>query len=49
MEEKIIRYGNRGTCRLNFDKENKEMAYFTFSGLERTGIVEHFFQQDMAG
>lgn len=49
MEEKIIRYGNRGTCRLNFDKENKEMAYFTFSGLERTGIVEHFFSTRYGG
>lgn len=49
MIEKIIRYGNSGTCRLNFDKENKEMAYFTFSGLERTGIVEHFFSTRYGG
>ncbi len=49
MEEKIIRYGSRGTCRLNFDKENKEMAYFTFSGLERTGIAEHFFTTRYGG
>lgn len=49
MIEKIIRYGNSGTCRLNFDKENKEMAYFTFSGLECTGIVEHFFSTRYGG
>lgn len=49
MIEKIIRYGNSGTCRLNYDKENKEMAYFTFSGLERTGIAEHFFTTRYGG
>lgn len=45
----IIRYGSRGTCRLGFDKTNKEMAYFTFAGLEQTGIVEHFFSTRYGG
>lgn len=43
MTEPILRYGSRGTCQLGFDRDNKEMAYFTFASLERTGIVEHFF------
>lgn len=43
MTENIIRYGNRKTCRLAFDKDNSELAYFTFAGLEQTGIVEHCF------
>lgn len=49
MIEKIIRYGNSGTCRLNYDKENKEMAYFTFSGLERTESRNTFLRQGTAG
>lgn len=47
MQNKIIRYGSRTTCRFDYDKENQQMAYFTFAGLEQTGIVEHFSQQDM--
>lgn len=49
MAEKMIRCGNSGTCKLNTDKNNKEMVYFTFSGLERTGIVEHFFSTRYGG
>lgn len=49
MAEQIIRYGSRGTCRLGFDNKNKEMAYFTFAGLEQTGIVEHFFSTRYGG
>lgn len=51
MQNKIIRYGNgnHATCRLNYDKENQEMAYFTFAGLEQTGIVEHFFSTRYGG
>lgn len=49
MAEQIIRYGSRGTCRLGFDKINQEMAYFTFAGLEQTGIVEHFFSTRCGG
>lgn len=49
MTEKIIRYGNRGTCRLGYDNGNKEMAYFSFAGLEKTGIVEHFFSTRYGG
>lgn len=49
MAETIIRYGSRGTCRLNFDRENEKMAYFTFAGLEQTGIVDHFFSTRHGG
>lgn len=49
MTEQIIRYGRRGTCRLGFDKDNREMALFTFAGLEQTGIVEHFFSTRHGG
>lgn len=45
----IVRYGHSNTCRLNFDKENREMAYFTFQGIEETGIVEHFFSTRLGG
>ena len=47
--EKIIRYGSRGTCRLDHDKAHQEMAYFTFAGLEQTGIVDHFFSTRYGG
>lgn len=47
--EQIIRYGSRKTCRLEYDKSNQEMAYFTFAGLEQTGIVEHFFTTRYGG
>lgn len=47
--EKIIRHGNRGTCRLDYDKAHREMAYFTFAGLEQTGIVDHFFSTRYGG
>ena len=49
MTEPILRYGSRGTCQLGFDRDNEEMAYFTFAGLERTGIVEHFFTTRYGG
>lgn len=49
MTENIIRHGNREICKLNFDKYNKEMAYFTFESLEKTGIVEHFFSTRFGG
>lgn len=49
MAEQIIRYGNRETCRLRFDRDNKEMAYFVFAGLEQTGIAEHFFTTRYGG
>ena len=49
MTEQIIRYGSRETCRLGYDKDNQKMAYFTFAGLEQTGIVEHFFSTRYGG
>lgn len=49
MTEPILRYGSRETCQLGFDRDNKEMAYFTFASLERTGIVEHFFTTRYGG
>lgn len=49
MIEQIFRYGERGTCRLAFDRQNQEMAYFTFANLEQTGIVEHFFTTRYGG
>jgi hypothetical protein len=45
----IIRYGNKNTCKLNYDDKNKEMAYFTFDSLEKTGIVDHFFSTRLGG
>ena len=49
MIDTIVRYGNANTCRLEFDKNNREMAYFTFAGIEKTGIVEHFFSTRTGG
>lgn len=49
MTEQIIRHGGSKTCKLNFDKNNSEMAYFTFDSLEKTGIVEHFFSTRYGG
>lgn len=49
MTGQIIRYGSKETCRLRYDKDNQEMAYFTFAGLEQTGIVEHFFSTRYGG
>lgn len=49
MAGTVIRYGNRGTCKLRYDKQNTEMAYFTFDSLEKTGIVEHFFSTRKGG
>jgi hypothetical protein len=49
MTQTIIRYGNKNTCKLNYDNKNKEMAYFTFEGLEKTGIVDHFFSTRLGG
>ena len=49
MAESIIRAGVRETCRLHYDSGNREMAYFTFDGLEQTGIVEHFFTTRYGG
>lgn len=49
MIEKIVRQGKQNTCKLKYDESNQEMAYFTFDGIERTGIVEHFFSTRMGG
>lgn len=49
MVKNIVRHGSRNICRLEFDKDNKEMAYFTFEGIERTGIAEHFFATRLGG
>lgn len=49
MAENMIRYGNRGTCKISYDQTNKDMAYFTFKSLEDTGIVEHFFSTRKGG
>jgi YfiH family protein len=49
MTPTIIRNGNSNTCKLNFDNKNKEMAYFTFESLEKTGIVDHFFSTRLGG
>ena len=49
MLKNIVRCGKRNTCRLEFDKYNREMAYFTFAGIEKTGIVKHFFSTRMGG
>jgi len=49
MVETIVRQGTANTCRLQFDPNNKEMAYFTFDGIEATGIVEHLFSTRMGG
>lgn len=49
MTEKIVRHGGRETCRLHYDRQNREMAYFTFDSLEQTGIVEHFFTTRYGG
>lgn len=49
MTGQMIRYGSKETCRLGYDKDNQEMAYFTFAGLEQTGIVEHFFSTRYGG
>jgi hypothetical protein len=37
------------TCKLNYDKENKEMAYFSFDILDKTEIVDHFFSTRLGG
>ena len=49
MTGQMIRYGSKETCRLGYDRDNQEMAYFTFAGLEQTGIVEHFFSTRYGG
>jgi hypothetical protein len=49
MTQKVIRYGNRNTCKLKYDNENKEMAYFTFDILDKTEIVDHFFSTRLGG
>jgi hypothetical protein len=49
MIPNIIRTGNNNTCKLNYDDKNKEMAYFTFGSLEKTGIVDHFFSTRLGG
>ncbi|MBO5144417.1 MAG: peptidoglycan editing factor PgeF [Lachnospiraceae bacterium] len=45
----MIRYGNRETCKISYDQNYKDMAYFTFQSLEETGIVEHFFSTRKGG
>jgi hypothetical protein len=49
MTPTIIRKGNSNTCKLNYDNKNKEMAYFTFDIIEKTGIVDHFFSTRLGG
>lgn len=49
MTGQMIRYGSKETCRFGYDRDNQEMAYFTFAGLEQTGIVEHFFSTRYGG
>lgn len=49
MEQQVIRYGSRQICRLQYDTNQQDMAYFTFAGLEQTGIVEHFFSTRYGG
>ncbi len=49
MSEEIVRQGSNGTCRLEFDKSNREMSYFTFRCIDRTGIAEHFFSTRAGG
>lgn len=49
MAENMIRYGNRETCKISYDQNYKDMAYFTFQSLEETGIVEHFFSTRKGG
>ncbi len=39
----IVRQGDRNTCRLEYDRNNSELAYFTFANIEETGIVEQCF------
>lgn len=45
----IIRLGHADTCMLNYDKDNNEMMYFVFKGLDETGIVQHFFSTRKGG
>lgn len=45
----IVRQGDRNTCRLEYDKNNSELAYFTFANIEETGIVEHCFTTRAGG
>lgn len=49
IKKELVRHGRGNTCRLAFDEQNKEMAYFTFEGIEQTGIVEHFFSTRLGG
>ncbi len=45
----IVRQGDRNTCRLEYDRNNSELAYFTFANIEETGIVEHCFTTRAGG
>lgn len=49
MEETIIRYGKKTTCQFVYDHIYKDMSFFTFAGLEQTGIVKHFFSTRKGG
>lgn len=49
MLKNIVRQGTGNICKLQFDQNSQDMAYFTFDGIEKTGIVEHFFSTRMGG
>lgn len=47
----IVRKGNREVCKENYfsiESEN-DLLYFTFEGLEKTGIVKHCFSSRLGG
>lgn len=47
----IVRQGNREVCRENYFRieSEKDLLYFTFDGLENTGIVKHCFSSRLGG
>lgn len=46
----INRKGNQEICKENhFLKDNDDILYFTFNGLENTGIVKHCFSSRLGG
>lgn len=48
---RIVRKGNREICKENYfsiESEN-DLLYFTFDGLEKTGIVKHCFSSRLGG
>lgn len=49
-ELNIVRKGNRVICKENhFNIKNDDLVYFTFEGLEKTGIVKHCFSSRLGG